>query len=87
MSQFFICKCIFFLKKIRNHIYRSVFAMKLRCFLILLVNLEMFLQLHWSPPELNSVDWTGCGEVHAFYMRPHSSLSEHKTKQEVKGRV
>lgn len=70
-------------KTLRNHIDRSVFAMKLSCFLILLINLEMFLQLHWSPPEVNSVDWTGCGDVNTFYMKPHSSLSEHKPKQEV----
>ena len=40
----------------------TAFAMKLkielRCILFPLIILEMFLQLNWSPPVVNSVDWT-----------------------------
>jgi len=31
---------------------------ELRCILFPLIILEMFLQLDWSPPVVNSIDWT-----------------------------
>ena len=38
------------------------FAMRLeielRCILFPLIILEMLLQLDWSPPVVNSIDWT-----------------------------
>ena len=35
-----------------------------RCILFPLIILEMFLQLDWSPPVVNSIDWTWFGEEH-----------------------
>ena len=29
-----------------------------------LIILEMFLQLDWSPPVVNSIDWTSFGKAH-----------------------
>ena len=44
------------------------FAMRLeieiRCILFPLIILEMFLQLDWSPPVVNSNDWTWFGKAH-----------------------
>jgi hypothetical protein len=37
---------------------------KLRYILFPLIILEMFLQLDWSPPVVNSIDWTGFGKAH-----------------------
>ena len=37
---------------------------ELRCILFPLIILEMFLQLDWSPPVVNSVDWTWFGKAH-----------------------
>ena len=34
---------------------------ELRCILFPLILLEMFLQLNWSPPVINSIDWTWLG--------------------------
>jgi hypothetical protein len=31
---------------------------ELRCILFPLIILEMFLELDWSPPVVNSIDWT-----------------------------
>ena len=31
---------------------------ELTCILFPLIILEMFLQLDWSPPVVNSIDWT-----------------------------
>ncbi len=46
----------------------TAFAMtlkiKLRCILFPLIILEMILQLDWSPPVVNSVDWTWFGKAH-----------------------
>uniref|UniRef100_A0A8C4TLR3 Calcium voltage-gated channel auxiliary subunit alpha2delta 4 n=1 Tax=Erpetoichthys calabaricus TaxID=27687 RepID=A0A8C4TLR3_ERPCA len=60
-------RCLQFIKnkkieKAHVHKYYTAFAMKLkielRLFLFPLIILEMFLQLNWSPPVVNSVDWT-----------------------------
>ena len=37
---------------------------ELRCILLPLIILEMFLQLDWSPPVVNSIDWTRYGKAH-----------------------
>ena len=37
---------------------------ELRCILFPLIILEMFLQLNWSPPVVNSVDWAWFGKAH-----------------------
>ena len=37
---------------------------ELRCILFPLIILEMFLQLDWSPPVVNSIHWTWFGKVH-----------------------
>ena len=51
--------------KNRNLIYISIETLwyetkenELRCILFLLIILEMFLQFNWSPPVVNSIDWT-----------------------------
>lgn len=51
---------------------------ELRCFP--LVILQMFLQLHWTPSVVNSVDWTWFGKAHAcLYKVPcWRCMSEHK---------
>ena len=36
---------------------------ELRCILFPLIILEMFLQLDWSPPLVNSIDWTWFGKT------------------------
>jgi hypothetical protein len=45
------------------------FAMRLkielRCILSPLIMLEMFLQLDWSPPVVNSIDWTRFGKANS----------------------
>ena len=52
---------------------------ELRCILFPLIILEMFLQLNWSPPVVNSVDWT-------WFIRSHSwkCMSEHKPSMKSK---
>ena len=60
-----VCKCIEN-KKQKYLIYCTYvfrpFAMRLeielRYILFPLIVLEMFLQLDWSPPMVNSIDWT-----------------------------
>ena len=37
---------------------------ELRCILFPLIILEMFLQLDWIPPVVNSIDWTLLGKAH-----------------------
>ena len=49
-------------KKLKYHIYISIQTLcsatqiELRCILFILTILEMFLQLDWSPPVVNSID-------------------------------
>jgi uncharacterized membrane protein (DUF373 family) len=38
--------------------YAMRFEIELRCILFPLIILEMFQQLDWSPPGVNSIDWT-----------------------------
>jgi hypothetical protein len=52
-------------QKNRNTLFTYVFRTfavrletELRCIFFPLIILEMFLQLHWSPPVVNSIDWT-----------------------------
>jgi hypothetical protein len=49
----------------RNSLFTYLFRpfarrleIELRCILFPLFILEMFLQLDWSPPVVNSIDWT-----------------------------
>ena len=62
-KQFFrkFCKCI--CKKQIRYLHKysdSAMRLKLelRCIMFPLIILEMFLQLDWSPPVVNSIDWT-----------------------------
>jgi hypothetical protein len=61
---------------------------ELRCILFPLIILEMFLQLDWSPPAVNSIDWTWFGHT-PFYTRSHNwkRMSEQKPSHEVEGIV
>ena len=46
---------------------------ELRCILFPLIILEMLPQLNWSPPVVNSIDWTWFGKAHTcLYKRSHS---------------
>ena len=49
-----------------------------RCILFPLIILEMFLQLDWSPPVVNSIDWTWFGKVHTFKGHTVDSLEAPK---------
>ena len=62
---------------------------ELRCILFPLIILEMFLQLNWSPPLVNSVDWTWFGKAHTcLYKVPQLTVHVRAlTKHEVKGIV
>ena len=42
---------------------------ELRCVLFPLIILEMFLQLDWSPPVANSIDWTWFGKGHTYFYK------------------
>jgi hypothetical protein len=42
---------------------------ELRCILFPLIILEMFLQLDWSPPVINSIDWTCFGKAHTCLVK------------------
>jgi hypothetical protein len=56
-------KCIK-MEKLKFFIYLGIqtlatrLEIELRCILFPLIILEMFLQLDWSPPMVNSIDWT-----------------------------
>ena len=51
------------------------FEIELRCILFALIILEMFLQLYWSPPVFNSLDWTWFGKAHiCLYKEPQLTL-------------
>ena len=54
-----------------------------------LIILEMFLQLNWSSPVVNSVDWTWFGKAHTcLYKVPQLTVHVRaQTKHEVKGIV
>lgn len=53
---------------------------ELRC--IPLVILQMFLQLHWTPSVVNSVDWTWFGKAHTpVYIRSHVDGACQSTSQ------
>ena len=61
----------FWHKKNRNSLFTYVFRpfanrlkIDLWCILFPLSILELFLQLHWSPPVINSIDWTWFGKAH-----------------------
>ena len=58
----------------------------MRCILFPLIILEMFLQLHWSPPVVHSIDWTWFGKAH---IKSHSwqCVSKQKPSHEVEGIV
>ena len=62
---------------------------ELRCILFPLIILEMFLQLNWSPPVVNSVDWTWFGKAHTcLYKVPQLTVHVRaQTKHEIKGIV
>ena len=62
---------------------------ELRCIPFPLIILEMFLQLNWSPPVVNSVDWTYFGKAHTCpYKLPQLTVHVRaQTKHEVKGIV
>ena len=59
---------------------------ELRCILFPLIILETFLQLNWSPPVVNSVDWTWFVRHTPVYVRSHSwqCMSEHKPSMKSK---
>ena len=61
--------------------------MELRCILFPLIILEMFLQLDWSPPVVNSIDWTLFGKAHTrLYKGPTvDSACQQKPSHEVEG--
>jgi hypothetical protein len=63
---------------------------ELRCILFPFVILEMFQQLHWSPPVVNSTDWSKFGKAHTSLYKV-SQLTVHvsakKTSHEVEGIV
>ena len=63
-----VFKCIKNEKHILSTSVFRPFAMwlkiELRCILFPLIILEMFLQLDWSPPVVNSIDWTWFGKAH-----------------------
>ena len=58
-------------------------------FLFPLIILEMFLQLEWSPPVVNSIDWTWFGKAHTcLYKVPQLTVySEQKPRHDVEGIV
>ena len=61
-------------------------GIELWCILFPLIILEMFLQLDWSPPVVNSIDWTWFGKAHTpDYIRSHSwqCMSDQKPNHEV----
>ena len=61
---------------------------QLRCFpfLLILIILQMFLHLDWSPSVVNAIDWTRFGKAHTP-VRSHSwqRISEQKPSREVEG--
>ena len=61
---------------------------ELRCILFPLIIFQMFLQLDWSPPGVNSIDWTWFGKAHTC-LRSHSwqCMSEQNPSHEVEGIV
>ena len=60
---------------------------ELRCILFPLIILEM--SLDWSPPVVNSIDWTWFGKAHnSLYKVPQlTDMSEQKPSHEVEGIV
>ena len=58
---------------------------ELRSILFPLIILEMFLQLDWSPPVVNSIYWTWFGKHTPVYIMSHSwqCMSEQKPSHEV----
>ena len=55
-----VCVCKFIEKeKLKHHIDTSIQTLEIQlgCLPILLIVFDMFLDLDWSPPVVNSVDW------------------------------
>ena len=53
-----------FIKNQKNRHFAMRIKIELRCILFLYIVLEMFLQLVWSPPVVNLIDWTWFGKAH-----------------------
>ena len=55
---------------------------ELRCIMFSLIIFEMFLELDWSPPVVNSIDWTWFGKAHTcLYNVPQLTVHDRaKTK-------
>ena len=60
-----------------------------RCILFPLIAFEMFLQLDWSPPMVNSINWTCFGKAHGcLYKVPQLTVHvSKKPSNEVEGIV
>jgi hypothetical protein len=58
---------------------------ELRCIQFLLIILEMFLQLDWSPPVENSIDWTWFGPtVDSAYQRKSQAMRSKELSVELR---
>ena len=66
--QKYIKKNTYYLQGIQTLCYET-----LSCILFALIIIEMFLQLDWSPPVVNTIDWTWFGkEYTCLYKVPHT---------------
>lgn len=66
----------------------SILSLCLRCIVLPLIILEMFQQLNWSPPVVNSVDWMWFGKAHTpVYVRSQGwrCMSKHRPSMKTKG--
>ena len=61
---------------------------ELRCILFPLIVLEMFLQLDWSPPVVNSIDWTWFGKAHTcLYTVPQLTVHVRTKNQAMRSKA
>lgn len=73
----------------KSHLFTAfdiTLKIELRCILLPLIILAMFLQLDWSPLVVNSVNWTWFGKAHAcLYKVPQ--LTVHNSQDCIKARI
>ena len=56
-----------------------ILKIELRCILFLLITFKLFLHLDWSPPVVNSIDWTWFGKAHTcLYKVPQLTTCQRK---------
>ena len=55
---------------------------ELRCIQFPLIILEMFIQLDWSPPVVNSIDWTCFRKAHTCLYKVPQLLVHVKAKNQ-----